>query len=70
VRFTFEQIEGLKIVEEEESSTEPAYHYLLRHEFKEHGTKIRAMNDRGDGSPEGSSLMASSINLPSSSGQR
>jgi site-specific DNA recombinase len=32
---------------------EPAYHYLLRKEFEEHGTKIRAMNDRGDGSPEG-----------------
>jgi site-specific DNA recombinase len=32
---------------------EPAYHYLLRREFEEHGTKIRAMNDRGDGSPEG-----------------
>jgi site-specific DNA recombinase len=32
---------------------EPAYHYLLRREFKEHGTKIRAMNDRGDDSPEG-----------------
>jgi site-specific DNA recombinase len=32
---------------------EPAYHYLLRREFEEHGTKIRAMNDRGDDSPEG-----------------
>ncbi|MDP9477460.1 MAG: recombinase family protein [Actinomycetota bacterium] len=32
---------------------EPAYHYLLRREFEEHGTKIRALNDRGDGSPEG-----------------
>ena len=32
---------------------EPAYHYLLRREFEEHGTKIRAMNDRGDESPEG-----------------
>src|SRR5687768_11569797 len=31
---------------------EPAYHYLLRREFEEHGTKIRAMNDRGDDSPE------------------
>jgi site-specific DNA recombinase len=34
-------------------SREPAYHYLLRREFEEHGTKIRAMNDRGDDSPEG-----------------
>jgi site-specific DNA recombinase len=32
---------------------EPAYHYLLRHEFEEQGTKIRAMNDRGDDTPEG-----------------
>jgi site-specific DNA recombinase len=32
---------------------EPAYHYLLRREFEEHGTKVRAMNDRGDDSPEG-----------------
>jgi site-specific DNA recombinase len=32
---------------------EPAYHYLLRREFEEYGTEIRALNDRGDGSPEG-----------------
>jgi site-specific DNA recombinase len=32
---------------------EPAYHYLLRREFEEHGTKIRALNDHGDDSPEG-----------------
>src|SRR3712207_1272884 len=32
---------------------EPAYHYLLRREFEEHGTKIRAHNDMGDDSPEG-----------------
>jgi site-specific DNA recombinase len=32
---------------------EPAYHYLLRREFEEHGTKIHALNDRGDDSPEG-----------------
>jgi len=32
---------------------EPAYHYILRREFGEHGTKIRALNDRGDESPEG-----------------
>jgi len=31
---------------------EPAYHYLLRREFEEHGTKIRALNDRGGDSPE------------------
>src|SRR5919112_1081087 len=32
---------------------EPAYHYLLRKEFEEHGTAIRALNDRGDDTPEG-----------------
>src|SRR5215204_3203168 len=32
---------------------EPAYHYLLSREFEEHGTKIRALNDRGDDTPEG-----------------
>jgi site-specific DNA recombinase len=32
---------------------EPAYHYLLRREFEEHGTKVRAMNDRANDSPEG-----------------
>ena len=32
---------------------EPAYLYLLKQEFGEHGTAIRALNDRGDDSPEG-----------------
>jgi site-specific DNA recombinase len=32
---------------------EPAYHYILRQEFEENGTKIRALNDRGDETPEG-----------------
>lgn len=31
---------------------EPAYHYLLRQEFEEHGCKIRALNDHGGDSPE------------------
>jgi Resolvase, N terminal domain len=30
-----------------------AYHYLLNEEFESHGCKIRALNDRGDDSPEG-----------------
>ena len=34
-------------------SREPAYTYLLRREFEEHGTRLRALNDRGDESPEG-----------------
>jgi site-specific DNA recombinase len=32
---------------------EPAYHYLLRREFEEHNTKIRALNDRGGREPGG-----------------
>src|SRR3712207_3815795 len=32
---------------------EPAYLYLLKQEFGEYGAKIRALNDRGDASPEG-----------------
>lgn len=32
---------------------EPAYLYLLREEFAEHGTALKALNDRGDESPEG-----------------
>ena len=32
---------------------EPAYLYLLKQEFAEHGTKVRSLNDRGDESPEG-----------------
>ncbi len=32
---------------------EPAYLYILREEFCRHGTKLRALNDRGDDSPEG-----------------
>src|SRR5215211_5173034 len=34
-------------------SREPAYHYLLKREFEENGTRIRALNDRGDDAPEG-----------------
>jgi DNA invertase Pin-like site-specific DNA recombinase len=34
-------------------SREPAYHYLLKKEFEEHGCSLRALNDRGDESPEG-----------------
>src|SRR5215204_3899041 len=32
---------------------EPTYHYLLPQEFVERGCKLRALNDHGDGSPEG-----------------
>ena len=34
-------------------SREPAYSYLLKREFEEHGCKMRALNDRGDDTPEG-----------------
>ena len=39
--------------ERDRFAREPAYHYLLRREFEEHGCKIRALNDRSDDSPEG-----------------
>src|SRR5215203_1538318 len=32
---------------------EPAYHYLLKREFEEHGCRLKALNDRGDDGPEG-----------------
>src|SRR5918993_4508007 len=32
---------------------EPAYHFLLKKEFEEHGCSLRALNDRGDDTPEG-----------------
>src|SRR5919107_538150 len=32
---------------------EPAYLYLLREEFAPHDCTLRALNDRGDDSPEG-----------------
>src|SRR3712207_4170642 len=34
-------------------SREPAYHYLFKKEFEEHCCSLRALNDRGDDSPEG-----------------
>ncbi len=34
-------------------SREPAYIYLLKQEFGKRGCKLRALNDRGDDSPEG-----------------
>ena len=34
-------------------SREPAYTYILRRELEEYGTKMRALNDRGDDNPEG-----------------
>src|SRR5215216_1244564 len=32
---------------------EPAYVYLLRKEFEDHSTKLKALNDHGDDTPEG-----------------
>jgi site-specific DNA recombinase len=32
---------------------EPAYNYLLRQEFASYGCKLKALNDRGDDTPEG-----------------
>jgi site-specific DNA recombinase len=47
---------GVSVVlaqDRDRQAREPAYHYLLRREFEEYGTKLRALNDRGDDSPEG-----------------
>jgi DNA invertase Pin-like site-specific DNA recombinase len=47
---------GVSIVlaqDQDRFAREPAYHYLLRREFEEHGCKLRALNDRSDESPEG-----------------
>lgn len=49
---------------------EPAYHYLLKREFEDRGCRLRALNDRGDDTPEGISPTASLTNSPSSSGRR
>jgi site-specific DNA recombinase len=49
---------------------QPAYHYLLRREFEEHGCELRSLNDRGDGSPEGISRTASSTNPVNTSARR
>jgi hypothetical protein len=49
---------------------EPAYHYLLRKEFEEYGTKVRALNDRGTTHRKASSQRASSTSSQSSSGRR
>src|SRR3954464_4777300 len=48
--------EGVSIVlaqDRDRFAREPAYHYLLKREFEEHGTKLRGLNDRGDDTPEG-----------------
>ena len=49
---------------------EPAYHYLLRREFEEHGCELRSLNDRGDGSPEGTLRTVSSTSSPNTSAPR
>jgi DNA invertase Pin-like site-specific DNA recombinase len=49
---------------------EPAYNYLLRREFEEHDCKIRALNDRGDDSPEGELTDGILDQLRSSNGRR
>jgi site-specific DNA recombinase len=49
---------------------EPAYHYLLRKEFEEYGCMLRALNDRGDESPEGELPTVSWTSSPSTRGRR
>jgi site-specific DNA recombinase len=50
------EVGGVSVVlaqDRDRFSREPAYTYLLRREFEEHGCELRSLNDRGDGSPEG-----------------
>ncbi|MDQ3913254.1 MAG: recombinase family protein [Actinomycetota bacterium] len=47
---------GVRVVlaqDRDRFAREPAYHYLLKREFGEHGCRLKALNDRGDDSPEG-----------------
>jgi site-specific DNA recombinase len=47
---------GIRVVltqDRDRFACEPAYHYLLKREFAEHGCRPKALNDRGDDSPEG-----------------
>src|SRR4051794_26798843 len=48
--------DGISVVlaqDRDRFAREPAYHYLLKKEFEEHGCKLWALNDRGDDTPEG-----------------
>jgi site-specific DNA recombinase len=50
------EADGVSVVlaqDRDRFAREPAYLYLLREEFAERGCKLRSLNDRGDGSPEG-----------------
>jgi site-specific DNA recombinase len=40
-------------LERDRISREPAYYYLLKKEFEQHGTALKALNDAGDISPAG-----------------
>jgi site-specific DNA recombinase len=50
------QSEGVDVVlaqDRDRFAREPAHHYLLKREFAENGCRLKALNDRGDDSPEG-----------------
>ena len=49
-------------------SRRPAYAYLLRREFEEHGCELRSLTDRGDSSPEGD-LTDGFLDIPSPRGR-
>ncbi len=49
---------------------EPAYLYLLKQEFEQHGTRLRSLGDRGTNHPRASSRRAYSTSSPSSSAPR
>jgi len=46
-------VSAVLVQERDRFSRVPAYNYLLKQEFEEYGCKLRALNDRGDDTPEG-----------------
>jgi site-specific DNA recombinase len=46
-------IDLVLVQDRDQISREPAHIYFLREKFLQHGTTLRALNERGDDSPEG-----------------
>jgi DNA invertase Pin-like site-specific DNA recombinase len=46
-------VSAVVVQDRDRLAREPAYVYLLKKEFEEYGTRLVALNARGDGSPEG-----------------
>jgi site-specific DNA recombinase len=52
-RVTEGGVDLILVQDRDRFAREPAYLYLLDREFGEHGCKLKALNDRGDDTPEG-----------------